>query len=152
MKTLSKQNKLLLSWHFLSPLFVIAIAIGMSSCKQDAKVQAASQPVSTNSNKALAANSDTVMSSQNNKINQNLLKGVWGRTLGENASFEISKNTIYYVDADRRLKQTIVDSTLIVFEENGDTSFSSKIVKLNEDSLIMVGKESLDTTVFLRFK
>jgi hypothetical protein len=87
------------------------------------------------------------------KLDTNLLKGVWGKDINENANFQIMQDTIYYPDADMRLKYTLSDSTMTVFDENGDTNYAMIIVKLTEDSLVVVRTIAEDdSSVFLRFK
>ena len=85
-------------------------------------------------------------------INKDLLKGIWGTNPTENASFQILQDSIYYVDANRRLKYEISGNIFICYDENGDTNFVCFVNKLDQDSLVMKNKHTNENTGFIRFK
>jgi hypothetical protein len=76
--------------------------------------------------------------------------GTWGINSNENANFEITSDSIYYPDAEQKLSYSITDSVLVVFDSNGDTSFSSYVSKLTSDSLVLINQQSSDTSEFVK--
>lgn len=83
-------------------------------------------------------------------LKKSFLIGIWGTSPNENASFKIQIDTIYYPDADRRLKYTLQDSLFVCFDEKGDTNFICKILKLNKDSLVMKDNGTEEVSAFAR--
>jgi len=75
------------------------------------------------------------------------ITGIWTSGETENATFQIDKDSIYYVDALQRFKYLIVgDSLIIRFEDN---DYKCKIAKATKDSLVWI--KDGNKTVFWRF-
>lgn len=83
-------------------------------------------------------------------IDKKLLLGIWGTAPNENASFQVLQDTIYYVDADRRLTYKISGNLFICFDEKGDTNYICSVSKLDKDSLVMENKADNAKSVFIR--
>lgn len=76
------------------------------------------------------------------------LQGIWTNGTSEKATFQIEKDSIYYVDANQTFSYKIKgDSIEIAFD--GFTE-AYRISKLNNDSLILKNMELTD--IFTRFK
>ena len=78
-------------------------------------------------------------------INPEELIGIWGLIEDENAAFEISKDSIYYVDAGENVDYTVKKDTIFIFLEPNyiDTS----IYEIRGDKLILKWKDLSDTLV-----
>ena len=78
-------------------------------------------------------------------INPEELIGIWGLIEDENAAFEISKDSIYYVDAGENVFYTVKKDTIFIFLEPNyiDTS----IYEIRGDKLILKWKDLSDTLV-----
>ena len=76
------------------------------------------------------------------------ITGIWTSGESENATFQIDKDSIFYVDALQRYKYLIVgDSLIIKFEAN---DYKCIIAKATKDSLVWMSNGN--RTVFWRFK
>jgi len=82
-------------------------------------------------------------------IDKSLLNGVWGDDSNENALFYIQNDSIYYTEQQEHpyLIDLVNDSIKIYFN---DTIFSSKILKLSKDSLIL--QTAFETSKLYRIK
>ena len=80
-------------------------------------------------------------------INPNQLKGIWTDGSTENASFEIQKDSIYYLDNNRSYRYFLLYDTLKILYE--DYTFVSTI-KVSDDSLYIINGNG--ETRFWRFK
>jgi len=81
-------------------------------------------------------------------INKSLILGIWTDGQTENATFEIDKDSIYYVDSFQKFKYQIFgDSILIKFDGFDNTS---KIEKVTNDSLIL--RQGNERMIFWKFK
>ena len=76
------------------------------------------------------------------------ITGIWTSGESENATFQIDKDSIFYVDALQSFKYLIVgDSLIIKFEDN---DYKCKIAKATKDSLVWISNGRRN--VFWRFK
>lgn len=73
------------------------------------------------------------------KIEEQLLNGVWAESEDENALFEITDDTLRYVEFyETPYTFTIKDNMLIMITDDLDAEIPpSKIIKLTSDSLIL---------------
>jgi hypothetical protein len=76
------------------------------------------------------------------------LTGIWTSGETENATFQIDKDSIYYVDALQSFKYLITGDSLIIKFEGFD--YKCKILKATIDSLVWINDSN--KTVFWRFK
>lgn len=76
------------------------------------------------------------------------ITGIWTSEESENATFQIDKDSIFYVDALQRFKYLIVGDSLIIKFENKD--YKCKIAKATKDSLVWISNGR--RTVFWRFQ
>lgn len=77
-----------------------------------------------------------------------LLKGVWGYKKGNNAVFEITAESIYYVDEMNSIKYSAtVDSLIFIFENN--YKYRTKY-KVTTDSLILYKNNKVESR-YVRF-
>lgn len=74
--------------------------------------------------------------------------GIWTSGENENATFEIDKDSIYYVDALQRFKYILNEDSLTI--KFIGYEYKCKIQKATNDSLIFVQEEK--RTKFWRFK
>lgn len=79
------------------------------------------------------------------------LLGIWGTSPDENATFQITKDTLYYPDADRRLYYLYKNGKIICFDENNDTNFICTIVTNSKDSLVLKDDHTGHVSRFVRF-
>jgi hypothetical protein len=81
-------------------------------------------------------------------INKSLVVGIWTNGQTENATFEIEKDSIYYVDSFQKFKYIIVGDSITIKFDGFDNV--SKIEKVTRDSLIL--KQGNDRMIFWKFK
>ncbi len=84
------------------------------------------------------------------EIRKEDLAGIWGVSEVENATFQITGDTIYYPDADRQLAFKLFNDSFICYAEDGDTDFVCTIVKVNKDSLVMQEKSTKETRAYVK--
>lgn len=83
-----------------------------------------------------------------NKKDKSLIIGIWTNGQTENATFEINKDSILYVENYQKYSYNIVGDSLIIHFDGFDSA--SKIDKLSNDSLILFkGRKRLK---YWRFK
>jgi hypothetical protein len=92
--------------------------------------------------------SNQIDQKQDPKIARPDITGIWTSGETENATFQIDKDSIFYVDALKRFKYLIVGDSLIIRFENND--YNCKIAKATKDSLVWI--KDGNKTVFWRFK
>jgi len=76
------------------------------------------------------------------------ITGIWTSGESENATFQIDKDSIFYVDAMQRFKYLIVGNSLIIKFEGKD--YKCKIEKATKDSLVWISNGN--RTEFWKFK
>jgi hypothetical protein len=91
--------------------------------------------------------SNQVDQKQDPKIASPDITGIWTSGETENATFQIDKDSIFYVDALQRFKYLIVSDSLIIRFEDND--YKCKIAKATKDSLVWI--KDGNKTVFWRF-
>jgi len=92
--------------------------------------------------------SNQVDQKQDPKIARPDITGIWTSGETENATFQIDKDSIFYVDALQRFEYLIVGDSLII--RFGDNGYKCKIEKVTKDSLVWI--KDGNKTVFWRFK
>lgn len=90
-------------------------------------------------------NTQTIKSEIENK---SFLTGIWTDHSSENATFVIEKDSIYYVDSNKRFSYSTKNDSLLIKYEGFEGAY--KVIKLNADSLILADNEA--KTIFVRFK
>jgi hypothetical protein len=76
------------------------------------------------------------------------ITGIWTSGETRNATFQIDKDSIFYVDALQRFKYHIIGDSLII--KFSDTDYKCKIAKATKDSLVWIKDGNM--TVFWKFK
>jgi len=76
------------------------------------------------------------------------LIGIWTDRTTENATFQITRDSVYYVDSDKTFMYKIKNDSIVI--DYIEFSGSYKILKLNEDSLVLGDKET--KTIFTKFE
>ena len=85
------------------------------------------------------------------KIDKKLLNGVWGVSPNENAVFEISKDSIRYVEFyDKPYYFKIKNDTFIIFFDDGYLN-KNIIRKLTKDSLVLYNYELKENHILIKF-
>ena len=77
-------------------------------------------------------------STENPKINKNMIKGIWTNGSSENATFEIKSKSIYYVDDFKDYNYDLKNDTIEI--EYPDYIYRAEVL-LRNDTLIMNSKE-----------
>ena len=81
-------------------------------------------------------------------INKSLLIGIWTNGRTENATFEIDKDSIFYLESFQKYKYHVIgDSITIKFDGFDNTS---RIEKVTKDSLIL--RQGIEKMTFWKFK
>jgi hypothetical protein len=78
------------------------------------------------------------------------LVGVWGQNPHDNASLEVTKDSIYYPDNDKSYRYVVTKGMLICFNETNDTNYICKVIMPDSDSLLMMEKYSGEKSVYIR--
>jgi hypothetical protein len=76
------------------------------------------------------------------------ITGIWTSGETENATFQIDKDSIFYVDALQRFKYQVVGDSLII--NFADADYRCRIAKATKDSLVWI--KDGNRTAFWRFK
>jgi hypothetical protein len=76
------------------------------------------------------------------------ITGIWTSGETENATFQIDKDSIFYVDALQRFKYLVIGDSIIIKFDGYD--YRCKILSATKDSLIWINDGT--KTVFWRFK
>ena len=75
------------------------------------------------------------------------LIGVWGVSKGEDASFEISQDSIYYLDSNVSVRYSVIGDSIFINMAPNDV-YRAKYI-LRNDSLILI--DDYQTSKFVRF-
>jgi hypothetical protein len=95
------------------------------------------------------AQKNAVLKESIGKIDKSLLIGIWGVSKNENASFNFTRNYVYYVDSDTKLKY-VLKGNVLSYYENNVLSFKAIILKLDKDSLILKDPETDEINRFIK--
>ena len=80
----------------------------------------------------------------------NDLLGIWGKNADENAFFEITKDSIYYVDNDQTFPYVFKKGVFTCLNEKQDTIYSCIVTMPSHDSLVMEEKSLDEKATFIR--
>jgi len=127
----------------LFPVFFLFILIACNSGQNTAAVQDSLATTGTTKKitKAISQNENTEQSKLANIL------GVWTDGSSENASFDIRKDSIYYVDPFSTYKYSLTDDSIKIFYP--DWTFTGEI-HLSKDTLIIASEDG--TTKYWKFK